>query len=752
MNRKKTRRHRLPSRSTANKQGDNDNSTQSEAMNQIEDPPNPNLPERLLPVDSYSDGARLNIYSRPEYLGTIATLLKGSKEWEQIKNSQFGKLFQLPVARCSHSGKLLHGLLSRQLVTEKKHEIWFVFGGHPMRFSIREFHIVTGLRCSELPTQDEVDKHKDRYLSVWHRLFGNKTMVTVADVLDMLLQNDKTTDKKKQFSSWKKLCLALIAIVDGVVVCHDQSFVSSEFVEMLNDVDYFLDYPWGRLAFTATIRRFGPPKDATNPIGKLKKRLKQKTSACYGFPLALQLQALESIPVILERIKDPLDLRNFTERSAEGLSFAVLLHETKLHNAEVDDKLLVAHTLDPKGIINETELVWETEVSDPKVDFMLKLINEGHVFKPFEWPVLKAANQEVNIQEKRILDKAKPKHFTRCSMKEKEVFKPPTNIHKHTSQKKPTAKVHVGGESNDPGYVTLAHLDDMKEWILKQNEDLRNKIREDVTELVGSKSHSQDDTPEGGASNLRRSNGLNTNCLEMMANTDATPTETRKRKRVEVHSISTRSESACDIEGGKDVQCLGTQAREGGEGVQSLWNEDGNAQSSGTFDQYDDYGDALKITQEDDLMQEINDSGHCPNCVKTKESMMREIENLKLSLQLYQGHSLNHLNYDELLRFEIQLESSLHNARKFEFMRQQQQTDKYKGKGKEILMDEGSTQLSNPVRALECQRQEDDDIMHRQVKKEFPSCGEEATGVRHLPQLPQDWAQTKAGHWACSFR
>ncbi|XP_019091553.1 PREDICTED: uncharacterized protein LOC104741704 isoform X2 [Camelina sativa] len=737
MNRKKTRRHRLPSRPTENRQGDNENSTQSEAMNQIEDPPNPNLPERLLPVDSYSDGARLNIYSRPEYLGTIATLLKGSKEWERIKNSQFGKIFELPVARCSHSGKLLHGLLSRQLVTEKKHEMWFVFGGHPIRFSMREFQIVTGLRCGELPTQDEVDKHKDQYLSVWHRLFGNKTMVTVADVLDMLLQNDKTTEKKKQFSSWKKLCLALIVIVDGVVVCHDQSFVSPEFVEMLNDIDYFLDYPWGRLAFTATIRRFGPPEDATNPIGKLKKRLKQKTSACYGFPLALQLQALESIPVILERIKDPMDLRNFTERSAEGLSCAVLLHESKLRNAEVDDKLVVSHTLDPKGTINETELVWETEVSDPKVDFMLKLINEGHVFKPFEWPVLKAANQEVNIQEKPILDKAKPKHFTRCSMKEKEVVKPPpTTIHKQTSQKKPTAKVHVSGESNDPGYVTLAHLDDMKEWIMKQNEDLRNKIKEDVTELVGSKSHSQEDTPEGGQSNLRRSNRLNnTNCMEKMANTDATPTETRKRKRVEVHSILTRSESAGDIEGGEDVQSLGTQAREGGEGVQSLWNE-GNAQSPGTFDQYDDYGDALKITQEDDLMQEINDSDHCPNCVKTKESMMREIDNLKLSLQLYQGHSLNHLNYDELLRFELQLESSLHNARtrKFEFMRQQQ--DKHKEKGKEILMDEESTHFTNPVRAL-CQRQEDDDIMHRQVKKEFPSYGEEPTGVRHLPQLPQ---------------
>ncbi|AAD21698.1 EST gb/Z33866 comes from this gene [Arabidopsis thaliana] len=672
-------------------------------MNQIKDP-NPNLPERLFAVDCYPDKARLNIYSRPEYLGTIANLLKGSEEWERIKSSQFGKLFEFPVARCSHSGKLIHGLLSRQVVTKKKHELWFVFGGHPIRFSIREFHIVTGLRCGKLPTEDEVKKHQDsKYLSVWNRLFGEKRMVTIGDVLEML--------QKKKLSSWKKLCLALIVIVDGVVVCNDQSFVTLDFVEMLNDIDFFLEYPWGRKAFLATIRRFGPPKDAPNPLGKLKKRLKQKTSACYGFPLALQLQVFESIPVILERIKDPNDLRDFTERSSEGLSIAFLLRKSYILDAEVDDKLVVAHTLEPKGMINESELVWETEVSDPKVDYILRLINEGHCFKPFEWPHLKAANQEVNIpdidgdslEDVTDVSQARPKKpLTRSSKKEKEVVKPPS-IHKHTSQEKIKAKVHVGGESNDPGYVTLAYLNDMKEWILKQNQDLRNKIREDVKEIVvGPKS------PAGGASNLRQSNRLNTNSK---GKTDASPpkktgnTETRKRKRkqVEVHSLSSGSESAGDIEGEEDVQ--------------STWKEDGNAPSSGTFDECDDYGGALKITQEGDVMQEESDFDHCSsNCTKMKESMMREIENLELKLQLYGGHGLNNLTYDELLHFEHQLESSLHIARAHKQEQQQQQTDKLK----ENLM--------------VCQRHEDDDIMHRQVKKENPPAFFSSSRRHNQPQ------------------
>lgn len=291
---------------------------------------------------------------------------------------------------------------------------------------------------------------------------------------------------------------------------------------------------------------------------------------------------------------------------------------------------MVAHTLDPNGTINESELVWETEVSDPKVDFILRLINEGHIFKPFEWPVaytslpsqceppLKAANQDVNIPDKdgdspedptEPIPKRKP--FTRSSKKENEVVKLPT-IHKHTSQKEPTAKVHVGGESNGAGYVTLAHLNDMKEWILKQNEDLRNKIREDIKDMVGPKSRSQEDTPAGGESNLRRSNRLYTNHREKMANTDAPPkktgnTETRKRKRVEVHSISTGSVSTGDIEGGEDVQFLRKESMVGGEDVQSPWQKDGIAPSPGTFDQWDDYEDALKIPEEGGLMQEGGD-------------------------------------------------------------------------------------------------------------------------------------------------
>lgn len=270
-------------------------------------------------------------------------VLDGSESWDVIMASQFRKLFELPVARCSHSAKLIHVMLSRQLVTQKKHELWFVYGGYPLRFSLREFFVTTGLRCSEIPSDSEIEDHQDpAFLSVWNRLFGEKKIVTVSDCLEML-KNDLMVEPSRRLSHWKKLSLALLVIVDGVVVCSNKNIgrVSPRFVEMLHDSQFFLSYPWGREAFNATMERFGPYPSVEKPLEELKKRLGQHSSCCYGFPLALQLQVLKAIPVICNKIKDSTDLRNFIQRPAEPLSRTILLRESDVVDAELDQTVSI---------------------------------------------------------------------------------------------------------------------------------------------------------------------------------------------------------------------------------------------------------------------------------------------------------------------------------------------------------------------------------------------------------------------------
>lgn len=78
-------------------------------------------------------------------------VLKNTPEFETIRRSPLGVLFKLLASRCLTSGKLIHALLNRQLVTKKKYEMWMVFGGQPIHFSLAEFREIYYLPSGEFP-------------------------------------------------------------------------------------------------------------------------------------------------------------------------------------------------------------------------------------------------------------------------------------------------------------------------------------------------------------------------------------------------------------------------------------------------------------------------------------------------------------------------------------------------------------------------------------------------------------------------
>lgn len=180
----------------------------------------PSLPRRLFAADCYPRGARLNIYSKANLIGVLADALQGTEALQKILKSQFGKLFRLPVARCPNSAKVIHGLLARQLITKKKYELWSVFGGKPLKYSLREFHIVSGLFCGQIPKDSKENKEKKE--EMWKQLFGEGTSELKVGEVVTLLQNPEVDDKKR-------LPLALIVLVDGVILCRTKElYVQSD--------------------------------------------------------------------------------------------------------------------------------------------------------------------------------------------------------------------------------------------------------------------------------------------------------------------------------------------------------------------------------------------------------------------------------------------------------------------------------------------------------------------------------------------
>ncbi|KAG2246878.1 hypothetical protein Bca52824_086506 [Brassica carinata] len=85
--------------------------------------PDHRLPPRLFATDRFPSG-RHNIYLKPELLAFIRHVLRDTEEFKYIRSSCFGKLFDLPARQCPSSGKLIHAMLTRQLVCGDKHTLW----------------------------------------------------------------------------------------------------------------------------------------------------------------------------------------------------------------------------------------------------------------------------------------------------------------------------------------------------------------------------------------------------------------------------------------------------------------------------------------------------------------------------------------------------------------------------------------------------------------------------------------------------
>ncbi|ESQ33399.1 hypothetical protein EUTSA_v10009945mg, partial [Eutrema salsugineum] len=418
------------------------------------------LPKKFLGDGCYPVGARLNIYSKANVIGLLVEALKGTEDLEKLLHSQFG------------NAKLVHALLSRQLVTTKKHEIWFLFGGQPLRYSIREFKEITGLNCN--PEPDSTEEEEVGKTGIWKDLFGRVKAMNVYDVLEML--------KDPDLPRWKRLPLALTVLVDGVLFCNSKNLaLTKKYVEMLSDLDRFMLYPWGRVSFNKTVSRFQAPKAVTdaekreNPVTRLRRQLKQKTSACYGFPLSLQLMALQSIPMLVSEIPQPDNLKTFLEDPEGCQNVITLLHLGDIHAVESDPLMVV----DDGENDQQNELRWGDEVEDAEVAFMQELMAEGYKFTLSDFAVAPAPIVDISDAEDEVTNEQEPEPSTRPKKKQK--------THQTEKRKMQRKRGRGKNSSNLSEYETpeSGQIKDLKRWIVLQNTLLLREIKTELDKRLG---------------------------------------------------------------------------------------------------------------------------------------------------------------------------------------------------------------------------------------------------------------------------
>ena len=90
---------------------------------------------------------RININCRQLFIHEIENRLSPT-DWRMIEDGIFGNVIKIPK-QVSFSSQLVHAVLFRQLKTKKKRETWYGVGEKQIRFSIKEFSLITGLNCGE---------------------------------------------------------------------------------------------------------------------------------------------------------------------------------------------------------------------------------------------------------------------------------------------------------------------------------------------------------------------------------------------------------------------------------------------------------------------------------------------------------------------------------------------------------------------------------------------------------------------------
>ncbi|KAJ4904803.1 Uncharacterized protein Rs2_18754 [Raphanus sativus] len=300
-------------------------------------------PEVELPQMVFADGeepvgVRVLTYQSSRAINTILNALNEA-EIQYLRESSFGKLIEI-AEKPAFSGRFARYLLSRQLKVEKKHEAWFRFAGNPIRFSLREFAIVTGLPCGEIPKKQKMKKKNINEKPYWPELFGSMEEMRVSQAVKMLRKKTVTDPDIR-------MKLACLAIVSSVLLSTNLKMkMLKEYAELLGDIEEFLSFPWGR------------------------------------FALALQLVIVEAVPALTEVVQDACSSSE-SESDDDEIESPVSKARRKTlnpaHAREVDRKS-EHYPEDPHRPLNDSVLGWPDEVFDIKVDNLLKLIFQKFVF------------------------------------------------------------------------------------------------------------------------------------------------------------------------------------------------------------------------------------------------------------------------------------------------------------------------------------------------------------------------------------
>ncbi|KAF3589902.1 hypothetical protein F2Q69_00026257 [Brassica cretica] len=294
------------------------------------------LPKRILQEGADTQIDKINNTCRRTLLNAVKVALKDEYE-EILKDPVFEPLLAIIENNLIYSGKIIYSFMCKQLRVSKLHELWFLFAKKPLRFSMKEFYVVTGLKYKEEPDVDFINWKNDK--GFWSNALKISAKINLYTIRDELLK------VCNEWSYVDRVRLVYLSIIQSFLMAKDwKVYIPQEYIRLVMDFEKLRMYPWGLRAYDELIAS----------IFRAREDVHTKNSYVLdGFSYVFQIWIMEAIP-------DIGSMREvFTFVSSTG---------------DFD-------------VIDNTRFLREDEKKDERVGRIVELINAKQDWTHFDWEV-----------------------------------------------------------------------------------------------------------------------------------------------------------------------------------------------------------------------------------------------------------------------------------------------------------------------------------------------------------------------------
>ncbi|XP_075519503.1 uncharacterized protein LOC142553262 isoform X2 [Primulina tabacum] len=219
-----------------------------------------------------------------------------------LEQSPFGNLVRYH-RDFNISSQIMWYLMSNQIVDTGSDEFWMVVRKRPVRFSLLDYCLITGLDC----TTEPVDVPEGGVFGSRH--FAGKSEIVLSDLeanMSVKVQNDTSVDVEKL----KMASLYFCCFVFGEGTRKKTNKIDPKYLRLRDDLDRFNSYPWGRVAFRDAVRCL--KKDLLGRYNYLTDAQGRKdvdgSFLVGGFVLPLQILAYEYYPSVAQKFAKRRDV------------------------------------------------------------------------------------------------------------------------------------------------------------------------------------------------------------------------------------------------------------------------------------------------------------------------------------------------------------------------------------------------------------------------------------------------------------